>query len=236
MRGQKLTADPCSATPIGVPPRRRLAASARIRRVYVELAAKQEHLLSGLLKGSAPQQWEHYPTDDAVDHTRGYQWFYHSHSPEDRPDSIEHGHFHLFARRSLWESHSSSSAERKFRKLTCAKPSRANTRHLLSIGLNANGLPISLFTVNSWVTGDRMLSADLTKELVLAMRLRTRNPVVDAVIESVIALCAQNIDTLLIQRDQTLTQWSRPGVLEDQRLEVLSEVPIDLDTCLESSS
>lgn len=235
MRSQELTRHSLIAASAGVSSRRRLAAAARIRRVYVELAASRQHLLSSLLKGKAPVQWQHYPENDAVDFTRGYQWFYHSHDPEDRPDAIEHGHFHLFARRSLWASRTASRAEKHFKALTGAKPSRSNTRHLISIGLNANGLPVSLFTVNSWVTGDLMLNAALTEELLLNMRLRTRHPSVDAVIESVIVLCADEVRATLMQRDQTLAQWSeRSGrsVLLDQRLEVLSEVRIDLDSKL----
>ncbi len=234
MRAQDVTSDFAGTAAIGATPRRRLSAAVRIQKVYSGLAARREHLLTRLLQGKAPRQWEHYPENDAVDVTRGYQWFYHSHSPEDRPDAIEHGHIHLFARRSLWGSASATAREKEFRKLTCARLSRSSTRHLLSIGLNANGLPISLFTVNSWVTGDAMLSAELTLELLHGMRLRTRNPQIDTVIESVIALCSRQVHAVLARRDQMLAKRSRPGVLEDQRLEILSEVAIDLDAEIES--
>ena len=74
-----------------------------------------------------------------------------------------------------------------------------------------------------------MLSADLTLELLFAMRLRTRNPQMDTVIESVIALCSGQVHSVLTRRDQMLAKRSYPGILEDQKLEILSEVSIDLD-------
>ena len=234
MRSQDVISDFGGTAAIGATPRRRLSAALRLRKVYSELAARQEHLLTRLLQGNAPRQWEHYPKNDAIDAAHGYQWFYHSHAPEDRPDAMEHGHFHLFARRSLWDSQSSTAREKEFRRLTCARLSRSNTRHLLSIGLNANGLPISLFTVNSWVTGDAMLSAELTLELLHGMRLRTRNPHIDTVIESLIVLCSHQVHTVLACRDQMLARWSRPGILENQQLEIISQVAIDLDGEIES--
>ena len=229
MRAQGLATGEIWTAAIGVTPRRRLTAAVRVQKVYSDLATRQEHLLTRLLCGRVPRQWEHYPENDAVDAARGYQWFYHSHAPEDRPGGIEHGHIHLFARQSLWSSQTNTTREKEFRRLTCARLSRSKTRHLLSIGLNASGLPITLFTVNSWVTGDAMLSADLTLELLLAMRLRTRNPQMDTVIESVIALCSGQVHAVLTSRDQILAKRSRPGVLEDQELEILSETAIDLD-------
>jgi hypothetical protein len=78
------------------------AAGLRMLETYSKLAQRGAHLLGSLLGGQAPREWRHYPADDAIDQGSGFQWFYHSHSLEDRPGSAEHGHIHLFARRKLW--------------------------------------------------------------------------------------------------------------------------------------
>jgi len=196
---------------------------------YTALATRDEHLLHNLLDGQVPHQWQHYPEDDAIDRDRGYQWFYHSHSPEDRPDATEHGHFHLFARRSLWSRRLQSKAERDFAALTGHPDNHVATRHLLTIGMDPKGLPVSLFTVNSWVTGDLMLSAAGTERILADMRLRTGHRAIDTVLECVVALCLDEIRALLAERDATLSGKNKRTVLADTQLEVLSFRDISLD-------
>ena len=107
-----------------------------------------------------------------------------------------------------------------------------NTRHLLGIGFDAKGVPMSIFTVNSWVTGDLMLSAGLTSELLDGLRLDTGHAAIDAVIQSVLAMHRAEIRQLLQRRDEVL--FGREGdVLADHGLEVLSEIKIDVDAKLE---
>lgn len=205
------------------------AAGQRLLETYAVLAARGKHLLQDLLTGQPPRQWRHYPEDDAIDLASGYQWFYHSHSPEDRPGATEHGHFHLFALRPLWARRLQSKAETAFAALTGNSREQVNTRHLLTIGMDAKGVPVSLFTVNSWVTGDLMLSAANTERLLVQMRLNTRYPEIDAVLESVITLCADEVRQVLAVRDATLSGKPAHDVLADRRLEVLSETAIALD-------
>lgn len=202
---------------------------------YAALAARGEHLLQGVLAGQQPRQWCHYPEDDAVDEADGYQWFYHSHAPEDRPGAIEHGHFHLFARHPLWAGRLRSKAEKAFASLTGNPRKRVRTRHLLAIGMDAKGVPISLFTVNSWVTGDLMLSASTTERLLTRMRLNTGHPAIDAVLESVVALYPAEIRQLLGARDAALSRGPAHSVLENRGLEILSEIAIALDGKLASA-
>lgn len=210
-------------------------AGQRLIGTYTALALRGEHLLHDLLEGQLPRQWQHYPEDDSIDPDGGYQWFYHSHSPEDRPDATEHGHFHLFARRPLWSRRLQSKAERRFAALTGDPGKHVDTRHLLAVGMDAKGLPVSLFTVNSWVTGDLMLSASATERLLAGMRLHTGHDAIDTVLECVVALCMDEIRTLLAERDAALSAKKRRSVLEDTRLEVLSSRAIALDTKLEAS-
>lgn len=209
----------------------------RLLDTYTELAARGEHLLHGLLAGQPPCQWQHYPDNDAIDGNSGYQWYYHSHAPGDRRSNGEHGHFHLFARRPLWSKRLQSKAERDFVALTGYPQHHASTRHLLGIGMDAKGVPISLFTVNSWVTGDLMLSAEGTEKLLGHMRLRTGHDAIDAVLECVVALCTDDIHALLSVRDMALSARRKRNraVLSDQRLEVLSAQVIMLDEKLRAA-
>ena len=110
------------------------------------------------------------------------------------------------------------------------------TRRLLTIGFDAKGVPISMFTVNSWVTGDRMLSAWLTAELLGGMVLETGNPEVDGVLESLAAMYQHEIGLLLASRDASLMGWESSKVLSDEHLELLSEFTVDVDAKLSSYS
>ena len=205
------------------------SAGLRLLEIYSKLASDNQHLLDQLLANQSPQQWQHYPHNDAIDTPNGYQWFYHSHSPEDRPVSSEHGHIHLFARRALWARRLQSHVEAEFEKICGMQKIRTHTRHLLSIGLNSKGVPISFFTVNSWVTGDLMLSAKLTMELLASIRLSTGHFNVDTVIESVIHLCLPEIQKLMELRDATLASYPGTNILGNEKLELLSNLSIDLD-------
>ena len=206
-------------------------AGLRLVEVYSGLAQRSEHLLTSLV-GTDPRQWTHYPEDDAIDTDSGFQWFYHAHSPEDRHGSLEHGHIHVFARKPLWSRRMHSDAERSFASLCGFSRQKPNSRHLLGIGFDAKGLPINIFTVNSWVTGDLMLSAPLTAQLLQGLRLNTGFPQIDAVIEAIAIICKEEISTLLDQRDQALDSISAPDRLSNTKYEVLSEVPVDLDAKL----
>lgn len=216
-------------------PARARTAGRRLLETYASLAANGTHLLQGILAGEPPRQWQHYPEDDAMDPAAGYQWFYHSHSPEDRPGTTEHGHFHLFAHRRLWAGRLRSKAEKTFSALTGNPRRQIRTRHLLAVGMNASGIPVTLFTVNSWVTGDLMLNAGATRQLLARMRLNTGYPAIDAVLEGVVALCPDEIRQLLAERDAALASRPGGGVLDDRTLETLSETPIDVDRKLAST-
>ncbi len=201
----------------------------RLIAIYSRLAETREHLFASVLQGCAPAVWTHYPEGDAIDAANGYQWFYHSHSEEDRPDGAEHGHLHLFARRDRFAPLARSKAEADFSRLTHRAGRRAKTRHLLAIGFSTSGVPRHLFTVNSWVTGDLMLSAQASAALLAQIRLATGFAAVDGVIEAICRLCKPEIEALLADRDRALGRGGQADVLGDQSLEMLSEVEIDLD-------
>lgn len=204
---------------------------------YTDLARTNSHLLQPILHGTVPVQWEHYPADDAIDRGGVYQWFYHSHSPADRPDSAEHGHFHLFARVEGVVGLVDATMEGEFLESLSAGNASAATRHLLCLGLNASGVPISLFTVNSWVTGDLPLSSVATLALLESIRLETAHPMIDGLIVGVIQLYASEIRALFAQRDDALRMRAASGcgTLDDERIEVLSSMTLRIDERIESA-
>lgn len=204
-------------------------AGLRLLDTYADLARTNKHLLSDVLSGQMPVQWAHYPMDDAIDEKSGYQWFYHTHGTEDRRVDHAHGHIHLFAKRSLWSRRLQSKHEKAFQMLCGSTPLLANTCHLLAIGFDAKGLPVSLFTVNRWVTGDALLSRQLTLNLLQKMQINSGYLHVDAVITSVIQLCFDEITALMTMRDKSLADCKAPDPLNEQQLEILSETQIDLD-------
>ena len=215
-------------------PAARARAARQLLNVYAGLASREEHLLRGLLANGPPAQWERLPRDDAVDRAGMFQWFYHCHAPEDRPGTAEHGHFHLFAKRALWEPRAGEPDEIEFAKLAGAAPEDSGTRHLFGVSLDPKGVPSSLFAVDSSATGDAMMSVGGTLRALRAMKLDTGFPEIDRVLESVVALCDEDLRELLERRDEAL-RASGPGAGAEPGSDVLSETPIDLDRRLEAA-
>lgn len=217
----------------------RVAASnaRRIVCVYQTLAKTGGHLLEPVLGGKLPRQWAHYPEDDAIDSRCRFQWYYHSHSPADRPEATEHGHFHLFARTDARRSLIDTKAESAFLKKLAAADSPAKTRHLLGIGLNPVGVPISLFTVNRWVTGDQLLSSTSSLRLLQSPALDTGHGLIDRLLPALLRLHQPQLRSLFRRRDQCLFARARrgPGTLDDNSLELLSETRIDLDRSISAA-
>ncbi|WP_449391272.1 DUF6969 family protein [Eoetvoesiella caeni] len=202
---------------------------------YAELAADKSHLLSEILHDNVPRQWAHYPDDDVIDRTNGYQFFYHSHSPDDRDATGEHGHFHVFARQDVHGDAIDPGTEQDFlMQLNGEQPAHANTIHLLCVSLNAKGVPNTLFTVNRWVTGDHFVSAATTLRLLSSFTVQARNGIkVSKWLTALLATFRPQVEHLLIERDATLLGLASGrngvGLLEDESVELLSSVPIDID-------
>lgn len=198
---------------------------------YRRLAQSHGHLFEPILRGAPPTQWEHYPPDDAISRDRRYQWYYHSHTPADRPGSMEHGHFHLFARMDGAARAVDTGTEKKFLRRLAAVDSKAATRHLLCVGMSSVGAPISLFTVNRWVTGDLLLSRASSLTLLESTELETGYSMIDAVLRALCQLYRTDIRSLMTRRDARLRARAVgcPGTLDDTGVEVLLELTLDVD-------
>lgn len=211
------------------------AAAETLLACYAELAADKSHLLAEILDDSVPRQWAHYPDDDVIDRGSGYQFFYHSHSPEDRDVTTEHGHFHVFARQDVHGHSIESGIEEDFlKRLNGEQETDVNTIHLLCVSLNAKGVPTALFTVNRWVTGGHLFSAATTLHLLSSFAVQAKNGLrVSRWLTALLTIFRPQIKQLLIERDTTLlglaTSRVEAGLLEDESVELLSSVPIDID-------
>jgi hypothetical protein len=95
--------------------------------------------------------------------------------------------------------------------------------------------PLSIHGVGLSIGGESALDSALTERLLTQMRLNTGYPEIDTVLESVIALCTDEIRQLLIDRDDKLSSQRSKNVLSDHNLETLSEIPIALDSKLVTS-
>jgi len=167
-------------------------------------------------------QWEHYPTDDVCEPNCGLRYYYHCH--ESPRATGEHGHFHVF--------------------VDYAVPTRSDeTRysHLVGISVDAYGLPISLFTVNRWVTGGCWLPArellQRAEQLLSAVAPSASKHSyreLTAFIVGLTKLFAPEICALLAARDTKTAGWNEAN-FEDRRREILTKCPISMVERLSTS-
>lgn len=156
------------------------------------------------------EPWRHYPRGDARDGLHGTQFYYHAHGSR-RTLAAEHGHFHLFVR-----------------------PDAGGFHHLAALSLDALGRPLRWFTTNRWVTGEQYRDAAALAPLLDAFTLRCtgRLAPLAAWLQALVHLYRPQLGLLLRRRDAMLARHvggrDLDSVLEDRRLDVLSQTRIDL--------
>lgn len=180
---------------------------------------KSGSLIQSWVKGQTVVEFDHYPVDDVVDTRRGSQFFYHAH----RADGVEHGHLHLF-----W--HATSTGRRRYVAGLAPRWKRAAPTHLFAIGLDDRGLPVSLFTVNQWVTDGHWFDADTTLAMVDRFEVgdAPEHEASSQWLNHFVSLYRPLIADLLARRDKRLARRSDlKAALHDRRLELLSFARID---------
>lgn len=158
--------------------------------------------------------WQHYPSNDAVDVTGRWQFYFHAHDKTE-PDSArhpqEHGHIHLFRRDALGQ-----------------------LSHLAGLSLDAKGVPLTWFATNQWVTGERWLAAEPLTRGLAEMELRLYGPLAGAALwlADMVRLYAEPLREMLYARDDALArhcqqrQVTRQTARADRRVTVWSSVPV----------
>lgn len=179
-----------------------------------------QSVLHTLIGDGVPQAWQHHPDGDARDAESGYRWYYHCH--EDRRPPGEHGHFHLFSENAA------------------AGRDKPTLTHLIAIGIDAQGLPVRVFTVNRWVTDE--VWRDAAQVLRLLARFRVEREGTQGAISRWLAaltrLFAPQIRQVIVERDAAMRRRAaggrRPNLRDDRRLDVISQRSISLAKQIEA--
>ena len=191
------------------------------------------HLVAEVLRGHGTfTEWDHYPKGDVYDRATHSQYYYHAHPSQLRTG--EHGHFHTFMRvkgmpKAVKPAPMSSDIDRPLGKDALA--------HLIGISMDKAGIPIRLFTVNRWVTGESWYSTeDVTAMLDLfAITHAVPSWPTNRWISAMIRLFRPQVEWLLKERDESVRLWkmgnpdSEIEVYDDRKLEVTSVLDISVE-------
>lgn len=175
-------------------------------------------------------EWDHYPKGEVYDSETHAQFYYHSHPERDR--GREHGHFHTFLRP---RGMPRAIAPAPLPDLVPAADGNAALSHLVGIGMDRFGAPLTLFATNRWVTGETWYRApDVIRMLdFFAIDLARPSWPVNCWIGAMLRLFRPQIELLLYQRDSAIAAWQRkkPAVnaYEDRELAIAAEIPADID-------
>lgn len=180
-------------------------------------------LLQNWIQGQEVLVDQRYPSNDIIDQRNGYQYFYHSH----RHGSQEHGHLHLFY-------HATKSGQRRYINQNSKPWVRTAPSHLFAVGLDERGLPISIFTVNRWITEGHWFNAETVMNMVRGFDVQVNNEYSQSALwlTGFIGMYLPLIARLLQMRDEALSRacdqigTPLPRLLNDQNMDVLSFLPI----------
>lgn len=184
--------------------------------------------------GGAFVVWDHYPPDDCVDRLSGCRWFYHAH-PEGERIGDEHGHFHLFFDR----AHFRGKANVPLAGPPGGRSSGADVVHVIAIAIDRQGLPTSLFTVNRWVTDEWLYPAEAILRLMPRFDLShaTGDALLNDWLTVAVAFFRTEIEAALRTRDAEIAASADClDLFEDRSSEILSSVPIDINSAVEASA
>ncbi len=213
------------------------------------LAKTGDTVISETLQGAAVcQEWTHYPPGDVYDAATHAQYFYHAHPAAQRP-AAEHGHFHTFLRPRgmppgtrplVMPELAIADAPAAPVMPPVSQPDQGHDNdalsHLVAIAMNAQGMPIRLFTTNRWVTGETWYGAADVSAMLARFAVDSARPSwpLNRWMTAMFGLFRPQMVQLLLARDAAVMAWRRRHrgkvhVLEDRRLEITSAIDIDLD-------
>ena len=211
----------------GIRPLDLRAAAKIVIETVTEMASEGRPLMTRVLPEGRPLWWAHYPDNDARDARTRSRWYYHVHPPGDR-DSTEHGHFHLFLHRTQIEGAEVLVAP------AAGEDAAAHVAHVAGLSIDPNGIPMSWFTTNRWVTDEFLHSANT----IIAHLDRydvdetAEDKTVNRFVTAMVALYRDEIAALLRERDIRLAALAAGQPLHtvtETGNAVLSQCAIDLD-------
>jgi hypothetical protein len=175
---------------------------------------------------------DHYPKGDVFDPESHAQWYYHAHGKKERPG--EHGHFHTFMRGGGMPE---GVAPAMLPDLQPKAQKHDLVCHLIAVSMDRSGWPIGLFSTNRWVTGETWYAAHDVSAMLGGFDVRMDKPSwsVNRWLTGLLRLFRPQIEALLRRRDERVHAWQREhpeteNVYEDRRLEVTSQLAIDVET------
>jgi len=167
-------------------------------------------------------QYEHYPKGDCIAPTSKSRWFYHAHKPEER-EAGEHGHFHMFLPLDMFKGVSPLKAP----PATGPKGKKiAEVVHFAALSFGTDGMPLSWFTVNYWVTFEYLMpAAEIAKRLHrFDMNGAPGDPLVNKWLTAAVQTFHDPIIEMLHERDEVLAD----GQFTDKTIEITSRRAFDL--------
>jgi hypothetical protein len=196
------------------------------------LAKTGDNVVGIVLKHEGPFYiLDHYPKGDVFDPESHAQWYYHAHDKKERP--VEHGHFHTFMRGGGMPEGLEPAALSDFQPKT---QKHDLVSHLIAVSMSREGWPIGLFSTNRWVTGETWYAAHDVSAMLGGFDVRMDKPSwsVNRWLTGLLRLYRPQIEELLQRRDERVRAWQREhpeaeNVYEDRRLEVTSQIPIDVE-------
>jgi hypothetical protein len=173
-----------------------------------------------------PEQWVHYPADDAISPHTACRYFYHCHPPEERSDG-EHGHFHLFLPLNYFPENGWKSAPAN------DGQDRADVVHLVALSVDMHGVPLNIFTTNRWVTDEWLYAAHDIATVIdrFDMTGAQGDPLVNQWLTSFVALARDPILNLLKERDALLATKNWPG--DDKTIEITASQAVNLQSLID---
>ncbi len=200
-----------------------------------QMAQEQRPLMLRVVPQDEVNFWKHYPPKDARDKFCRSRWYYHVHAAGNR-DEDEHGHFHLFLHRTQLPEGLEPKVWPPQR-----EDAKAHVTHLVGLSIDKIGIPRAWFTVNRFVTNEFLYPADVMIDHVADFNVdhTQEDDCVNRFVTAMVALYREEIAQLLQKRDERHSELVAEFGNEDayekaSKVEVLSQVPIDLDAKLGS--
>ena len=200
-----------------------------------QMAQEQRPLMLRVVPQDEVNFWKHYPPKDARDKFCRSRWYYHVHAAGSR-DEDEHGHFHLFLHRTQLPEGLEPKVWPPQR-----EDAKAHVTHLVGLSIDKVGIPRAWFTVNRFVTNEFLFPADVMIDHLADFNVdhTAEDDCVNRFVTAMVALYREEIAQLLRERDQRqaelVAEFGEEAADERaSKVEVLSQVPIDLDAKLGS--
>lgn len=199
-----------------------------------QMAQEQRPLMLRVVPEDGATFWTHYPKKDARSASCKSRWYYHVHAPGSR-DEDEHGHFHLFLHRTQLPDGLEPKVWPPQR-----EDAKAHVTHLIGLSINKVGIPRSWFSVNRFVTNEFLYPADVMIEHLPDFNVddTKEDDLVNRFVTAMVALYRDEIAELLRERDakqaELVAEHGDAGYEKASGVEVLSQIPIDLDEKLSS--